>query len=372
MKISDYFKNLFQKPTPEQQDVLGRWFEQLNIAGDDVFESEEEERKIRERIKTGIDLHISGQKKKSSFIFHPFLKVAAIFIIILGTAALIFNNKKYGQDTQSIAAQPILPGSRNAIIAFGDGSSLHVTGTGQAAILNQKGIKLTTGAGGKMVCVFEDAVPQNNTITIETPLGSEFQLVLADGTTVWMNAGSSLSFSQNFRSQERRVVATGEVYFEVAKLNSFKFFVQSGSQTVEVLGTQFRVKTDNDNASIKTTLLEGSIKLTNGTATKVLKPGQEASAKRGTNIIEVSNDEEAEKKVSWKDGYFSFSNTDFKTAEEQIEKWYNVEFVYEKVPDYQFYGQISRTASIQDVLKMMELVGSIKFKIDGKKIYVIE
>lgn len=372
MKLSDFFKNVFQKPTTGAQEVLGDWFDHLNLSGENVFESNEEEFQIHDRIKSGIERHIAIKRRRPVYRLRPLVKIAAIFIIVICIGALFVYTNKDKQNAIDVAVQPIIPGSRNAVINFGDGSSIRVNSLAQADDLKQKGIDLKIHENGKIVCAFTNSGSQNNSITIETPVGSEFQLILQDGTSVWMNAGSSISFLQNLNLGERRVEAKGEVYFEVTKLPNSKFFVHSGSQTIEVLGTQFRLKTDDEGATIKTTLIEGSIKLTNGTATKLLKPGQEASTKFGTSVIDISDESEPEKTVSWKDGYFNFSNTDFENATEQIEKWYNVKFVYENIPGCQFYGQISRTASIQDVLKMMEMVGNISFRIEGQKIIVNE
>lgn len=370
MGVFDFFKAFKQKFSSDDKDVLGNWFQQLDVSDGKVFASGEEEYEIKNRIKAGIDRHIAAKKQRRFYSLKTIYKVAAVFILFISVAAIIFYGNSSG-DQQS-ASVAIVPGTSKAVITFANGEKLNVTGEQQAAELAKVGIVLSKAGDGKLLCRFKNAAAGNGGYTIETPVGGEFQLSLADGSRIWMNAGSSVSFSQNFIAPQRKVQAKGEVYFEVAKMDGAAFIVHTGRQMIEVLGTHFLVNTNSDNSLIKTTLLEGSIRLTNGSATKDLKPGQASKVTKANNDIEVSSETEAEKTIAWKEGYFSFSNTDFKTAEEQIEKWYNVEFIYNKTPDYLFYGEISRKASIQDVLTMMEMVGTIKFKIDGRKIYVIE
>ncbi len=369
MGVFDFFKTFNQKSS-DDKDVLGNWFDQLDVSNGKVFESVEEEYETKNRIKIGIDRYISEKKQSLFYSLKTIYKVAAVFIFFILVAAIIFyRNSSVDQQSASIT---IMPGTSKAMITFANGERLNIIGEQQAAALAKVGIIMSKSGEGKLLCQFKNTAAEKGSYTIETPIGGEFQLSLADGSRIWMNAGSSVSFSQNFIAPQRKVKAKGEVYFEVAKMNDATFIVQTGPQMIEVLGTHFLVNTNNDNSLIKTTLLEGSIRLTNGSATKELKPGQVSKVTKGNNDIEILSKIEAKKTIAWKEGYFSFSNTDFKTAEEQIEKWYNVEFIYNKTPDYLFYGEISRKASIQDVLTMMEMVGHIKFKIDGRKIYVKE
>jgi ferric-dicitrate binding protein FerR (iron transport regulator) len=201
-------------------------------------------------------------------------------------------------------------------------------------------------------------------------------LVLSDGTKVWLNSVSSIHYPTAFVGKERIVDITGEVYFEVMKNRAMPFKVMVNGMQVEVLGTHFNINSYEDEANIKTTLIEGLVKIVNNRKASFLKPGQQAilrlrigqDEKREMKIVDNADIEEV---VSWKKGLFRFQKADIKTIMRQVSRWYDVEVEYEKEVTETFSGTIPRNVTVSKLFAMLELTGHVHFKIDGKKIMVI-
>jgi transmembrane sensor len=205
--------------------------------------------------------------------------------------------------------------------------------------------------------------------TLTNPRGSNvIGMVLEDGTKVWLNAGSSLTYPVAFIGNERKVSITGEAYFEVAKNKLKPFTVGRDKMQIEVLGTHFNVNTYGDEAFIKVTLLEGSVKVNHGNKSGLLKPGQQARV--NDDIINVRSDVNVDQVMAWKNGYFSFDKASATEVMQEIARWYNIEVVYEgEVPDEQFGGELRRNSRLSSVLRILEKSG-VNFRIDGKKVTV--
>ena len=195
-------------------------------------------------------------------------------------------------------------------------------------------------------------------------------MVLEDGTKVWLNAGSSLTYPVAFIGNERKVSITGEAYFEVAK-NKFKpFTVSRDKMQIEVLGTHFNVNTYGDEDFIKVTLLEGSVKVNNGNKSGLLKPGQQA--KLNENIINVHSNVNVDQVMAWKNGYFSFDKASATEVMHEIARWYNIQVAYEgEMPTEQFGGELRRNSKLSSVLKILEKSG-VNFRIEGRKVTVFK
>jgi len=242
----------------------------------------------------------------------------------------------------------------------------------------------------KTSVVATDSVKTTTMLTAATPRGGTYKVVLPDGTKVWLNADSKITFPSQFLGSKREVSITGEIYFEVAHNKAKPFIVQSADQTVEVLGTHFNISSYPDERTTKTTLLEGSVSVTSlrgresanrgnlpgrGPSTTpdeaaiILKPNQQASV--GNNKITIK-EVDANASVAWKNGEFYLDEMDFKTAMRQIARWYDVTIVYEDNVEKNLKtgGWISRNEKLSSVLRSMELAGPIRFKIEGKKVIV--
>ncbi|HEY9259959.1 FecR family protein, partial [Chitinophaga sp.] len=202
----------------------------------------------------------------------------------------------------------------------------------------------------------------------------QYQLVLADGSSVWLNAASSVRFPAAFSGNVRRVEITGEAYFEVAPLlrngKKVPFIVSTHGMEVQVLGTHFNVNAYPDERTIKTTLLEGSVIVTKGKTKQLLKPGEQARLDPGNNLV-LYKDVDTDREIAWKNGYFSFDQADLSSVMRQISRWYDVDIVYAgQVPDRHFGGEISRTSRVSEVLKILE-ESKVHFKIEEKRIIVL-
>jgi transmembrane sensor len=264
----------------------------------------------------------------------------------------------------------IHPGSNKAILTLQDGSKIVLNDAKDGTLAQQGNAKVVKLANGQLVYDKTGTVPAKvlyNTMT--TPRGGQYKLTLPDGTEVWLNSASSITYPTSFVANERNVSITGEAYFEVAKDKTRPFHVRAGSQTIEVLGTHFNVMAYTDEDAIKTTLLEGSVKITENNEAQILKPGEQAAVdKNGGLKISIADVDDA---LAWKNGYFKFSRVDIKYIMRQLARWYDVNVVYEgRVPDDEFVGKIGRGENIADVLHILEL-DHVHFKIEDKKIIVL-
>ena len=263
----------------------------------------------------------------------------------------------------------IMPGSNKALLTLSDGSAIELDSTrigtlvkqGNAKVINSGAATLAYKAGNEN----NEAVVYN---TLSTFRGGQYHLVLSDGTGVWLNASSSINYPTIFRGSERKVTVTGEVYFEVSKNKAVPFNITVQDLQVQVLGTHFNIMAYHDENSVNTTLLEGSVKISNGTLTRTLAPGQESRAyKTGSIKVVEADDEEV---MAWKNGWFQFNAYDIEKVMRQVSRWYDVEIAYEgTISKGHFSGMISRQNNILQVLKILE-GGGVGFKIEGRKVIV--
>ena len=196
-------------------------------------------------------------------------------------------------------------------------------------------------------------------------------MVLADGSKVWLNAASSLRFPAAFTGKERKVELMGEGYFEVAKNASMPFKVEVNGMEVEVLGTHFNINSYNDEPAIRTTLLEGSVKINKNNTTSLLKPGQQAEV-NSAGEVRIINDAGIDEAVAWKNGKFQFDRADIYAVMRQIARWYDVDIEYKGAAiRSHFGGTISRNVNLSQVLNMLHLTGEVKCEVNGKKIMVM-
>ena len=307
---------------------------------------------------------------------------AAASVAIIAASVMLFyflnrtsaNNTTIAKTNESLPYKnDISPGRTGAILKLADGSSILLDSAIDGNLVTQENI-LVIKKGGSLNYVQNNGQsdPGISYNTIETPRGRQYQLVLEDGTRVWLNAASSIRFPVVFAGNERSVEITGEVYFEVAKNKAKPFRVAANGTTVEVLGTHFNINSYTDETTINTTLLEGSVKVIKGNNQKIIAPGQQAQVNENGEVRTERNVHLSEV-MAWKDNHFSFNNTDIKKLMRQLSRWYDVEVVFKNETGEQvtFIGDISRAVNISTVLKMLEQTGEVKFDIEGKKIIVM-
>ena len=300
--------------------------------------------------------------------------VAAASIVLVATIGIYFYNKSTTQNYDQVALEnSIVPGNDKATLTLDDGSRIDLTAAAVGSVAVQKGVKILKTADGQLAYEFTgEAKGTTGFNTVATPNGGQHQVLLPDGSKVWLNAASSLKFPVSFASSgQRRVELSGEGYFEVAKDKQHPFVVASTGQTIEVLGTHFNVNAYGDGGSSKTTLLEGAVKLlaANGSS-KVMAPGQQVSFDHAAGFKVSSVD--VSESVAWKEGYFMFNKESLGNIMLSISRWYDItiEFKNDDIKDDPFWGTVSRFAKVGDVLKVLERTGEVHFKIEGRKIIV--
>ncbi len=294
------------------------------------------------------------------------LKYAAA-ILVFALAVVLY---RYSMST---AKNLIVPGREHAVLTMADGTRMTLDTILGARQQADNGVLLTKGANGALVYDLSQIKGANidklttQVSTIETPKGGMYQLVLSDGSKVWLNASSKLKFPLMFEKDKRLVEVEGEVYFEVAHKEGQPFVVKSGRQEIKVLGTVFNVNAYATENIIKTTLLEGSIAVSTATATKILKPSQEALTTQQGIMVEDIDTEQA---VAWKNGYFKFDKLTVKEMMPQIERWYNLEVVYSpQFKEERFVAKIKRTASVEELIEIFN-AGGLEAKLEGRKLII--
>ena len=314
--------------------------------------------------------------------------IAAAVILVISTGYYLLSDQSSGQVENPgnlvQVNQDILPGGDKAVLTLADGSRILLDTAGNGTLTqqgNSRVLKLNSGqlaynsAKDPATTAGDHEILYN---TITTPRGGQFQIVLPDGSKVWLNAASSLRFPTDFVGGERLVEVTGEAYFEVAKMSapvggkgkgSMPFIVQleDGSQ-IRVLGTHFNINAYADETSVNTTLLEGSVLVKKGQSIKKLVPGQQA--RMSASGMDIVNGVDLEQVVAWKNGLFNFHGASLQSAMRQLSRWYDVEVVFEKsIPDIRFGGKIQRNLKLQQIINGLE-DAEVHFRIEGKKLIV--
>ncbi len=270
-----------------------------------------------DRIYQGIDGRLFPSEENNA-VFLPGRKfrvwpaAAAAIILIVAVSAYVFFKPMNSGSPAQVHLGDVRPGGNKAFLTLSNGKRISLTDAAQGNIAAQEGIKITKTADGKIIYAAENVAEEKGLAsynTIETPKGGQYQVLLPDGTSVWLNAASSLTYPVNFRgSRERRVQLQGEAYFEVARDKKHPFVVKTDRQEVTVLGTHFNINGYKEEPVISTTLLEGSIQtrnLTSGQAV-VLSPGQQSTLIKGGKSLDVAR-VNTENIISWKNGYFMSS-----------------------------------------------------------------
>lgn len=320
----------------------------------------------------------SGRKPMSARIipYKFFFRIAAASLVIClaGMSTYFALRTKEQNIIAKAPPQPLknvgMPGGNKAILTLADGSTIMLDDAKNGKVAKQAGAQIAKLTNGQLVYKALNDKPDKvvfNTLT--TPRGGQFKLSLPDGSEVWLNAVSSIRYPTAFIGNERRVEITGEAYFEIAHDAAKPFKVIVNGTEVKVLGTHFNINAYNDEASIKTTLLEGSVSLTKAGAAITLKPGQQAQVGNSRDIKVIDN-VDIDQEVAWKNGYFSFNKADLQTVMRQIGRWYDLEISYEgKIPVRQFGGKIDRNSNAAEVIKILE-ESKVHFRMEEKKIVV--
>jgi ferric-dicitrate binding protein FerR (iron transport regulator) len=363
----------------ENEDVLrGLIIENLeNIDADD---DESKWVRLTNELYAGIKEQLNADKPKVvPIVRRTWFRVAAAAVFLLAGFAVYnaINNTNKKQDIvqTSTSEQEIAPGSNRAVLTLADGSTIILENAVKGPLTQQGYTKISKPADGQLEYKSLNEKPKEvlfNNIT--TPRGGQYQLILSDGSKVWLNAASSLRFPAAFGGNERKVEISGEAYFEVAKDASRPFKVDvPGKGEVEVLGTHFNVNAYRDEPTVKTTLLEGSVKvMVLATRDKlVLNPGEQAQLQENGQIT-INKNADTEQALAWKTGSFHFSNADLGTVFRQLSRWYDVDVSFEgPIPQRQFDGEIQRDLKLSQVLKLLEK-NNVFCRLEGKRLIVLQ
>jgi hypothetical protein len=315
------------------------------------------------------------------FLKTAWFRYAAAILLIITGVAIYYNslnssashNNKVVHTVPPAAPNDILPGTNRAVLTLSNGQKVELDSAtsetitdGTLSIKNIDG-QLVYASGDAPGTALPGATGEGPTAgsatalnTMTTPKGGQYQLTLADGTKVWLNAASSITYPTAFKDKTREVSITGEAYFEVAKNATQPFIVKTREDDIRVLGTQFNVNAyENENAT-KTSLIEGSIKI-NG---KTLKPGQAFT--NGT-IVRTNIDQD----IAWKNGSFDFNGLSLEVVMRQLSRWYDVDVSYEKnVPDIRLWGSMGRDLTLSQVLEVMKATG-VRYRIEGRRLVIL-
>lgn len=300
---------------------------------------------------------------------------AAAILIITGIGLLFIKDQQKPQHLANIIKNDIAPGKNTATLTLDNGRKIVLSAANKGQLASEAGIVISKTADGQVVYSVKNQESGANTRIhmLSTAKGETYRLRLPDQSEVWLNASSSVKFPASFASQKvRQVELTGEAYFEIAKDKAHPFIVKTNQQEVQVLGTHFNINSYPDKNNTTTTLLEGSLRvLNNAQQAEIIKPGEQSLLQADHHIIISPAD--IRNAMAWKNGYFRFRNEPIEDIMKKIIRWYDIDVTYEgKVSNEKFSGNISRNKNISEVLNMLSYSNAVKFKVDGRRVTVMQ
>jgi transmembrane sensor len=377
--------------TPQEQLILDQWVMEnpdnaslvRQVQDEKWLESEivsfsrydvEKSRKILES-----RLTITRPVHRVHFLKTAWIRYAAAIIILFGIGALIYltNQKEKPSVTQTNpnpVQNDVTPGGNKATLTLADGSKIILDSAKSGQLAREANATITKTSDGKIVYNADEKLGDRILMnTMSTPRGGQYQLALPDGSQVWLNAESSITYPTAFASNERKISVTGEAYFEIAKDKTKPFRVDIGNATIEVLGTHFNVNAYKEEPTKNITLLEGSVKISLEKSVHtsiILKPGQQGQLNPDQQKLSLAANPDVEQVMAWRNGLFNFNSRSFADVMQLLGRWYDVEIVYEgKIPDTPIRGEMGRDLNLSQVLNALKVMG-VNYVIEGKKLIV--
>lgn len=334
---------------------------------------EEMTREEEEALEALMYARIMGTVRKRP-VRRSLYRYAAAAVVVLAAGAAFFLMRPAAVPAEPLAMEArfkndISPGTGKATLTLADGSVVALDDSGTARIAAQGGASILQSAAGALEYQTGEAADAPVFNTLATPAGGQFRLTLADGSRVWLNAASAIRFPTSFGGNERVVELTGEAYLEVSKDAARPFRVIARGVTVDVLGTHFNVNAYNDEPVVRTSLLEGAVRVGGKGQSRVLSPGQQARVQENGQLS-VAEGIDMSAVVAWKDGRFNFSGAPITEVMREVQRWYGAEIVYEGEVKHHFVGSLPRNLPVSRVLEMLEMTGRVKFSIEGNRITV--
>jgi hypothetical protein len=296
----------------------------------------------------------------------------AMAMVVLG-GGLFYYNTHINLDHSSHLGynNDVAPGISGATLTLSNGKKIRLSNAQNGEVAKEAGVMITKSEKGEVVYEVKGNSGELSKLnTLSTAKGETYKIRLPDGSHVWLNSASSLTYSSKLiENGKRRVKLRGEGYFEVAKDKAHPFVVTTDKQNVEVLGTQFNINSYPDEAVVTTTLIQGSVSVSSGKSKQVIRPGEQTV--NNGNELKV-NKVSSENVIDWKDGDFNLDELDFRVAMRKIARWYNVDVIYgASVPEnIKSGGWISRNRSLSAVLRHIESSDQVHFEVEGRKVYV--
>jgi len=380
LKVLEEDKSTTQNLSPEELMVLTELREIKNVSGRWLtnYQSVDTDRKWAEfKKQASLDTETEHLVKKKTHRLWITRSAAAAAIVVIGLAALFYFNQQDQTSIQqvNVFVNNIPPGKNSATLILDNGKKILLAEASSGQLANEAGINISKSASGEVIYSVgsEENRASAAVHTLATVKGETYRLRLPDKSEVWLNASSSIKFPASFAGKKtREVTINGEAYFEIAKDKEHPFIVINNHQRVQVLGTHFNISSYLDPQKTITTLLEGSLRVTNDAAAAVkITPGQQAIVTGSSNIEVVPAN--MKNVIAWKNGYFRFKDESIERIMLQISNWYDIEVSYVgSISQEKFSGSISRFKNISDVLNMLSYSNAVKFKVEGRRVTVMQ
>lgn len=373
--IKKYFEGT---ATKEERTEVELWYASVQLP----LQQGQDQQAVRSRIyaKTKQVIDAEPIVRKFPWLNWRLLSAAAAVLLIAGVVFVIFNSQqKTGRNAllgNALMGHDIAPGGDQAVLTLADGRQISLDTAAEGKLMGSTGLQISKKNGVIVYSPTNANASPGRYNTLSTPKGAQYELVLPDGSHVWLNALSSIRYPEVFSMNQRNVEVKGEAYFEVAhqqtkdKKLRIPFVVQAGAEQIEVLGTHFNVHYYQGDPMRLTTLLEGAVKVSSHGKSVLLSPGQAAGIENGKQEIQKLSDVNTELAVAWKEGEFQFEDASVPEIMNQVARWYDVEIAYQgEIPQEHFSGRVSRTENLSQVIEILKR-GGIRFKINERKITV--
>lgn len=364
----------------EEKAIVESWYFELNQINAHHALGQKDSKLVEKTKKEVWESLSANDSPKGNMLLWIRLAIAGMVLCVLSISLFFYFKAPVAKPVQQVHHQvrDIAPGGNKAFLTLANGKKISLTDAANGELAKEAGLLIRKSEDGQLEYTAVNSGARSSAAQyniIETPRGGKYQINLPDGTKVWLNAVSSLKYPLSFKGKVRAVELKGEGYFEVAKDKTRPFLVKSSGQEVEVLGTHFNICGYADETSVRTTLLEGSVKVKaaegvkgGSVQEKILKPGEQSQL-QANQIKTVQAD--LESAMAWKNGDFVFEGDNLQSIMRQLSRWYDVEVEYQgKFDHLRFGGYVSRSKNLSSVLNIMSSTGKVHFKIEDKKIIV--
>lgn len=360
--------------TEEEAALVEHWYESSHQEDFDLPESV-----LTEEVDRAWSVIESRKQVKPKIRLWRTIAIAGSLLLISGIAWYFYEAHQGHRQGPTDIVTDVNPGGDKATLQLASGKIIELDERADGTISSEAGVKITKTADGQLVYEIASEVHKDpgasgfNTIT--TPKGGQYQVNLPDGSKVWLNAASTLTYATSLRERgadKRRVILGGEAYFEIAKDKKHPFIVSTSGQEIQVLGTHFNVNSYADENVTTTTLEEGSVQISGNGKRVVIKPGEQALFDGKALDIQQAN---LKTVLAWKEGRIYFKDADIESIMRQVSRWYDIEVVYKgKVPEGSFNGGVSRKAKLSELLKILEASDmhfTLEYNGDQKRLVIL-